>query len=1123
MRKFDTHIESVKLNNFLSFYEGDVVFDSGLTVIVGPNGSGKTSIFHAIKFALGSNQRENRYSKWSDFIRHGASSAEVEVVARVNGQSRKFQRKISRDGIPRAYVDGKRVKAAELQSLVSDLGFDVDNPLVFMPQERINAIRDMDPIEVRKLIEEGTGLSVLRDRIHLEEVKVHHSREKLSAATSEAQVVERELELLQGDVERLQRKRELLKQEGVLDTEVKWATIDDLSKNISKIKTDIEEKEQGMGEVLDQIVSLEDKVDTEELRASKLGQDASSLQREMGGITARIDGEERRLNKIESETKQVLDEIRELERRIKKERRRAEKDQEDLRRIGSAKENTLENRKQTSLEIDKIEEEREKIENELAVFAEWNSKRSDALGKYRALQADIKGKDLLFRSLQEKLQNDEADLQAIESKWGHIWATLEGTDEKELALKKGQVEREITSLNEKRFQFSNQVSQLQREIDDIRLRLTESTKRIPDSVMELTEAISEHRLESVTGPIVEILTANDEYASALEAIVPGNMAFSFLVEDKAEFALLNRLRDKMDAPSPIIFLRDVNSLGNEKPLPSWKGVVGYLWDLIGLDPEIYLKMRAAFGDYVVTRDTQTTTKAAQQESLHAVSLDGQRSEHSSSRIISHPKSEPSGVIATAPLQTRLASAESEQVIARNQVTDVMGRIDKVTQEREDVMDLMSQVTRWSGTWERRKKLKEIIPNQEERIVSLDDEIKDLQVEFGKSERALKKLDSAQPPERSRLVGQQSALRMKYRKLRGELTQIESRLQTAQNDEASKRHELRGLEESTLMLSERASELREEIASSKSDGSKIVELIESLRTGLENSRTQYEALIAQQVDVRGEIRKFSDRLLELNLSVKDNRILVLQSKRQLESFQHQKDSLQKELKKKKRPEKVREIEVVRDDLLRVRHQLEEYKDVSETVAHTETQLKDQLAELTEKVGIIHTELTEAEETVKDIRKQYHDGMNDILRKVESEINNILNTVRFAGEIRFKLNVINQVYGVEFKTRIKTEEFGALSAGSGGERSLIAIGLILALQRFNPAPIYAMDEIDTFLDATNTELVSRLLHDSSRRSQFILFTPAKSTHLLRNADKRLGVVSPSGKEPSVIIESPKFVDQ
>ncbi|MFX1485419.1 MAG: AAA family ATPase, partial [Promethearchaeota archaeon] len=540
MRKFDTHVESVTLKNFLSFYEGHVEFDSGLTVIVGPNGSGKTSIFHAIKFALGSNQREHRYSKWSDFIRHGASSAEVAVVARVNGQSRKFERRISRDGIPRSYVDSKRVKAAELQSLVSDLGFDIDNPLVFMPQERINAIREMDPIEVRKLVEEGTGLSVLRDRIHLEEVKVHHSREKLSIATSEAQVVERELELLQGDIERLQRKRELLKQEGILDTEVKWATQDDLTKNIEKVRAEIEEKELGLGEVLDEIVALEDKVESEELKASKLEKDASSLQREMGGITAKVDEEERRLSKIESDTKQVLDEIRELEKRVKSEKRLKEKTQEDLRRMSVAIEQMQDKQKMTSTEIDNLEEEREKIENELAVFAEWNTKRSEALGTYRTLQTEIKGKDLLFRSLQEKLQNDEAELHAIESRWGHIWATLEGTDEKELARKKGQVEREISSLNEKRFQYSTQVSQLQKEIEDIRLKLSESTKRIPDSVLELSEAVTEHKLESVTGPVVEILISSDEYASALEAVVSGNLPFSFIVEDEAEFALLHR-------------------------------------------------------------------------------------------------------------------------------------------------------------------------------------------------------------------------------------------------------------------------------------------------------------------------------------------------------------------------------------------------------------------------------------------------------------------------------------------------------------------------------------------------------------------------------------------------------
>jgi chromosome segregation ATPase len=151
------------------------------------------------------------------------------------------------------------------------------------------------------------------------------------------------------------------------------------------------------------------------------------------------------------------------------------------------------------------------------------------------------------------------------------------------------------------------------------------------------------------------------------------------------------------------------------------------------------------------------------------------------------------------------------------------------------------------------------------------------------------------------------------------------------------------------------------------------------------------------------------------------------------------------------------------------------------------------------------------------------MNETLRKVEKGVNEVLGRVQFPGSVRFELALRDGRYGVEFKSRIKTEGFGDISAGSGGERSLIAIGLILALQRFNPAPVYVMDEVDTFLDATNTELVSRLFHDASRRSQFILLTPAKSTHLLKHADKILGVVSPNGVEPSVIIESPKFKAQ
>ena len=57
-------IKKVILENFLSFQKDEVDFGkSKFVIIVGPNWSGKTSIFQAIKFALGSNERDERYKK----------------------------------------------------------------------------------------------------------------------------------------------------------------------------------------------------------------------------------------------------------------------------------------------------------------------------------------------------------------------------------------------------------------------------------------------------------------------------------------------------------------------------------------------------------------------------------------------------------------------------------------------------------------------------------------------------------------------------------------------------------------------------------------------------------------------------------------------------------------------------------------------------------------------------------------------------------------------------------------------------------------------------------------------------------------------------------------------------
>lgn len=1122
MSETRVNIESVRLGNFLSFYEGTVEFDKGLTVLAGPNGSGKTSIFHALKFALGSNQRENRYSKWSDFIRHGTSAAEVEISVKVNGQSRKFLRRIDRDGIPRAYADGRRVKAAEHKQMISALGLETDNPLVFMPQERINAIRDMDPFEVRRLVEEGTGLDVLRDRIGLQETEVTQSRQKLDAALTESRTVERELELLQHDLTRLEKKRAFQEQERELEQELKWASFDNLTERIDQTKKDIESKEEGLVGVLEEQSTIEGQITKQEENSSDLEVSLSGIQTELGRIDARIEEEERNLAKLEGDSKKQVAELRELESNVKTEKRKEEKLSEDLERVSAAREQYMDQQKTLRDELSGLEEERTRVQDELAAFAEWNTKRAEAHGLYKALQAEIEGKDLLMRSLRERLQIEEAELQAIESKWAHIWDKIEKTDAKELERKKSQLEREISSLNEERFRKTSLVAQLQKGIDDIRIRLSETSKRIPESVRDLSDAITEHGLETVMGPLISLFTADDEISAAVEGVLSGNLPLAFVTTEYSDYQLLLKLRNKADAPAPIILLQGDTELQRPE-LPQGAGVEDWLWDRLAADTEVQNLLAKLFGDFILVKNTQTASRLATKHNHRVVTLDGSVTIPSDEQIVSHPKSEPTGMVSTAPLQTRMTKMEKDLTVERKRVTDIMTRLEKLSKEREETMELSSQMTRWGSTWERRRKLNESIPELEERIVNIDDEVKKLQRDYGKAERDLRKLDNTQPPERSRLVGQESAIRTKRRRLQSELTKVDNKAHASERDEELKRQELKRIRENITVFSSSLTDIREEIKQSKDTAATILEKIEIMREGKEETQNRQTQIKEELAKIRNATRALSERLVELNLLVKNRRLEVLQTKRQLTNLEYELELIEQDLQGKARPESIRDIDIVRSELVKLRHILDDYQDVSETIAHTENQLKGRLQELVQRVAELGEELEEAEAAVRNIRDQYHNGMNETLRNVEKRVNEVLGRVQFPGSVRFELALNDGRYGVEFKSRIKTEGFGAISAGSGGERSLIAIGLILALQRFNPAPVYVMDEVDTFLDATNTELVSRLFHDASRRSQFILLTPAKSTHLLKHADKILGVVSPNGVDPSVIIESPKFKAQ
>ncbi|XP_062536383.1 structural maintenance of chromosomes protein 3 [Armigeres subalbatus] len=74
-------------------------------------------------------------------------------------------------------------------------------------------------------------------------------------------------------------------------------------------------------------------------------------------------------------------------------------------------------------------------------------------------------------------------------------------------------------------------------------------------------------------------------------------------------------------------------------------------------------------------------------------------------------------------------------------------------------------------------------------------------------------------------------------------------------------------------------------------------------------------------------------------------------------------------------------------------------------------------------------------------------------------------------------------------------------SGGQKSLVALALIFAIQKCDPAPFYLFDEIDQALDAQHRKAVADMIHELSDKAQFI--TTTFRPELLENAHKFYGV--------------------
>ena len=165
------YIKRLELQGFKTFPERTkILFNPGITIIIGPNGTGKSNIVEAIQWVLGGQRvRTVRGEKAEDAIFNGTlkrpavGMADVTLVLQNTEEEMQINHRVFRTGDGEYRLNGKSVRLRDIQEELWKRAIS-ENKYYVIEQGSIGTFVTSKPTEKRLLIEEAAGTAYYRDK-----------------------------------------------------------------------------------------------------------------------------------------------------------------------------------------------------------------------------------------------------------------------------------------------------------------------------------------------------------------------------------------------------------------------------------------------------------------------------------------------------------------------------------------------------------------------------------------------------------------------------------------------------------------------------------------------------------------------------------------------------------------------------------------------------------------------------------------------------------------------------------------------------------------------------------------------------------------------------------------------
>ena len=216
-------LTKLEIHGFKSFAdETELLFEPGVTAIVGPNGCGKSNVSDAVRWVLGEQRpRTLRGAKMEEVIFQGSSARRPVNIAEVSlhfenddgALSVPFRevvitRRLSRSGESDYFLNRSSCRLRDIHDMVRGTGLGADSGVV-IESKMIDALLSDRPDERRELFEEAAGIGLYRDRKRSAERRLEETSTDLSRIDDLISEVQTQVRSLARQRKRAERHAEL--------------------------------------------------------------------------------------------------------------------------------------------------------------------------------------------------------------------------------------------------------------------------------------------------------------------------------------------------------------------------------------------------------------------------------------------------------------------------------------------------------------------------------------------------------------------------------------------------------------------------------------------------------------------------------------------------------------------------------------------------------------------------------------------------------------------------------------------------------------------------------------------------------------------------------------------------